>query len=128
MVDPTCFGITLPSSGSVHSAFWEMLNWGVVDRILWMGVLCLVTWYVATWDRHAPINYNILNFKCALKINPPYPSALLHAPSGITYRILTFCPESDFVCFVWPHIKQLLFFSVRLPVAFYNLGRMRFAR
>src|SRR5215510_10575258 len=21
-----------------------MLNWGAVDRILWMGVLCLVTW------------------------------------------------------------------------------------
>jgi hypothetical protein len=31
-------GITLPSSWSVPSAFWEMLNWGVVDRILWMGV------------------------------------------------------------------------------------------
>jgi hypothetical protein len=27
MVAPTCFGITLPSSGSVPSAFWEMLNW-----------------------------------------------------------------------------------------------------
>jgi hypothetical protein len=24
MVAPTCFGITLPSSGSVPSAFWEM--------------------------------------------------------------------------------------------------------
>jgi hypothetical protein len=51
MVAPTCFGITLPSSGSVPSAFWEMLNWGSVDRILWMGVLCLVTWCVAIWDR-----------------------------------------------------------------------------
>jgi hypothetical protein len=39
-----CFGITLPSSGSVSSGFWEMLSWGAVDRILWMGVLCLVTW------------------------------------------------------------------------------------
>jgi hypothetical protein len=38
-----CFGITLPSSGSVPSAFWETLNRGAVDRILWMGVLCLVT-------------------------------------------------------------------------------------
>jgi hypothetical protein len=38
MVAPTCFGITLPSLGSVPSAFWEMLNWGAVDRILWMGV------------------------------------------------------------------------------------------
>jgi hypothetical protein len=44
MVAPTRFGITLPSSGSVPSAFWEILNWGAVDRILWMGVLCLVTW------------------------------------------------------------------------------------
>jgi hypothetical protein len=38
MVVPTCFGITLPSTGRVPSAFWEMLNWGAVDRILWMGV------------------------------------------------------------------------------------------
>jgi hypothetical protein len=26
------------------SAFWEMLNWEAVDRLLWMGMLCLVTW------------------------------------------------------------------------------------
>jgi hypothetical protein len=45
-VAPTCFGLTLPSSGRVPSAFWEKLNWGAVDRILWMGVLCLVTWCV----------------------------------------------------------------------------------
>jgi hypothetical protein len=38
MVAPTCFGIILPSSGSVPSAFREMLNRGAVDRILWMGV------------------------------------------------------------------------------------------
>jgi hypothetical protein len=30
MVAPTYFGVTLPSSGSVPSAFWEMLNWGAV--------------------------------------------------------------------------------------------------
>jgi hypothetical protein len=29
----------------VPSAFWEMLSWAV-DRILWMGVLCLVSWCV----------------------------------------------------------------------------------
>jgi hypothetical protein len=46
MVSPTCFNITLPSTGSVSSAFWEMLSWGTVDRILWLGVLCLMTWYV----------------------------------------------------------------------------------
>jgi hypothetical protein len=46
MVAPTCFGIKLPSSGSVPSAFWEILNWGAVDRILWMGVLCLVAWCI----------------------------------------------------------------------------------
>src|SRR5215510_2175401 len=43
MIAPTCFGITLPSSGRVTSVFWKMLNRGAVDRILWMGVLCLVT-------------------------------------------------------------------------------------
>jgi hypothetical protein len=47
MVAPACFGITLPSLGSVPSAFWEMLKWAV-DRILWMGVLCLVTWCART--------------------------------------------------------------------------------
>jgi hypothetical protein len=36
--------------GERSSAFWEMLKRGVVDRILWMGVLCLVTWYVAIWE------------------------------------------------------------------------------
>jgi hypothetical protein len=42
IVAPTYFGITLSSYGSVPNAFGEMLNWGVVDRIMWMGVLCLV--------------------------------------------------------------------------------------
>jgi hypothetical protein len=51
MVAPTCFGITLPFSGSVPSDFWEMLNWRAVDRILWMGVLCLVALCVVIWDR-----------------------------------------------------------------------------
>jgi hypothetical protein len=50
MVAPTCFGITLPSWGSVPSAVCEMRSWGAVDRILWIGVLCLVTWCVAIWD------------------------------------------------------------------------------
>jgi hypothetical protein len=49
---PTCFGVALPSSGSVPSTFWEKPYWGEVDRISWMGVLCLVTWCVAIWDRH----------------------------------------------------------------------------
>jgi hypothetical protein len=31
--------IKYESSGNVPSAFWEMLNWGAVDRILWMGVV-----------------------------------------------------------------------------------------
>jgi hypothetical protein len=49
MVAPTCFVITLPSSGSDPSASWELLIWAAADRILWMGVLCLVA-----RDRHAP--------------------------------------------------------------------------
>ena len=32
MVDSACFGITLPSSGRVSGAFWEMLNWEAVTR------------------------------------------------------------------------------------------------
>jgi hypothetical protein len=50
MVAPTCFGITLPSSGSFPSVLWQILNREAVDRILWMGVLCLVTWCVAISD------------------------------------------------------------------------------
>jgi hypothetical protein len=42
-----------------------MLNRGTVDRILWMGVLCLVTWCVeiATHDvtRNNTLIYNILS-------------------------------------------------------------------
>jgi hypothetical protein len=57
MVSPTYFGITSPSSGSVPSAFWDMLNWGSVDRILWMGVLCLVTWCVAFWMNNCYIRW-----------------------------------------------------------------------
>jgi hypothetical protein len=29
-----------------------MFNWETIDRMLWMGVLYLVTWCVAIWDRH----------------------------------------------------------------------------
>jgi hypothetical protein len=35
-------------------SLWEMLNWGAVDRILRMGVLCLMTWCVAIWDQKCP--------------------------------------------------------------------------
>jgi hypothetical protein len=58
MVAPICFGITLPSSESFPSVFWDMLNWGAVDRILWMGVLCLLTWCVT---RHNTPIHNILS-------------------------------------------------------------------
>jgi hypothetical protein len=59
MLSLTCFGITLPSSGNVPSVFWDVLNWVAVARILWMGVLCLVTWCVAISDRHAHPQYSI---------------------------------------------------------------------
>jgi hypothetical protein len=52
MVASTCFGITLPSSRNVPSALWEMLSWGAVDRILWMGVLCLVMWCIFRFFTH----------------------------------------------------------------------------
>jgi hypothetical protein len=63
MVTPTCFGIILPSSGSVPRAFWEMLDWGAIDKILKMGVLCLVAW--CGWS---PI-YNILSTAPQLSIS-----------------------------------------------------------
>jgi hypothetical protein len=37
-------------SGSVSSAFWEMLIWGAVDRMLWMGI-----------NRHNTPIHNILS-------------------------------------------------------------------
>jgi hypothetical protein len=40
-----------------YIAIWEMLNWGAVNRILWMGVLCLVMWCMTIWDRHAPCGH-----------------------------------------------------------------------
>jgi hypothetical protein len=72
MVDPTRFGITLSSSGSAPSAVWEMLNWGAVDRILWMGVLCLVTWCVAISGRHASRHYYSQNKVLITSIFPEY--------------------------------------------------------
>jgi hypothetical protein len=70
MVAATCFDIKLPSSGSVPSVFWEMLNLGAVDRILWMVVLCLVTWCVAISDlRHNTPIYNILSTAPQLSIS-----------------------------------------------------------
>src|SRR5215510_3255411 len=71
MVAPTCFGITLPFSGSVPSAFLGMLNW-VVDRILWMGVLCLVTWCaerITSIDTKHHNIHNILSTAAQLSIS-----------------------------------------------------------
>jgi hypothetical protein len=62
MVSPTCFGITLPSSGIGPSAFWEMLNWGAVDRILWIA-----TYH--TTRQNSPINI-ILSTAPQLSISP----------------------------------------------------------
>jgi hypothetical protein len=68
MVVSTRFGITLPSSGSVPGAFWEVLNWGSVNRILWMGVLCLVTWCVQVTKYNTPI-HNLLSTDPQLSIS-----------------------------------------------------------
>jgi hypothetical protein len=43
--------------------FREMVNLGAVDRILWMGVLCLVT-----WCQNTPI-HNILSTAPQLNIS-----------------------------------------------------------
>jgi hypothetical protein len=63
----------------VPSAFWEMLNWGADDRVLWMGVLSLVTWCVHYVTRHNMTIHNILltapqlsNFQKALGLLPEH--------------------------------------------------------
>jgi hypothetical protein len=61
MVAPTCFGITLLSSGRIPSAFSEMLNWGAVHRILWMMRAHNVT-------RHNTHIHNILSTDLQLSI------------------------------------------------------------
>ena len=63
-----CFGITLPSSGSVLSAFWEMLNWGAVDRILWMGVFSDVVRVHHVTRHNTPI-HNIISTASQLRIS-----------------------------------------------------------
>jgi hypothetical protein len=66
MVAPTCFGITLPSLGSVSSAFWQMVNWGAVGRILLMGVLCLVSSDVVRGDLRYCVNSLSLSLSLSL--------------------------------------------------------------
>jgi hypothetical protein len=74
MVAPTCFGITLPSSGSVPSALGETLNWGAVNTILWMGVLCLLTWCVAIWDQtEFSVKFTVLK---SVTVSQPVPPPL----------------------------------------------------
>jgi hypothetical protein len=68
MIAPTYFGITLPSSGMVPRAFLDMLNWGTVDKILWMGVLFLVTWCLVITTHHAT-RHNILSTAPQLSIS-----------------------------------------------------------
>jgi hypothetical protein len=69
MVAPTCFGMTLSSSENLPSAL-EMLNRGVVDRILWMGVLCLVTWCVVIITHH--VTRHITPIKNILSTAPQF--------------------------------------------------------
>jgi hypothetical protein len=68
MVAPTCFGITLPSSGSIPIAFWEMLSW-VVDRILCIGVLCLVAYINEMHGSRSKIPSKIIRQRCAEGFN-----------------------------------------------------------
>jgi hypothetical protein len=37
MVTATCFGITLPSSGSVPRGFWGVVGWGGGGRVVGVG-------------------------------------------------------------------------------------------
>jgi hypothetical protein len=87
---PTCFGITLPSSGSVPSASWEMLSWGAADRILWMDVLCLVTWCVRTFNVQLDVPAALPLVNC-----PRYP---LSMRLGGPQPVWTFRREKNVCC------------------------------
>jgi hypothetical protein len=84
---PTCFGITLPPSGSVPSGFWEMLNWGAVDTILWMGVLSLVTWWAC-----APTIYYISRLKVK-EIHEALSAAQLQTSSKEEFLLVNYSEE-----------------------------------
>jgi hypothetical protein len=84
MVAPGCFGITSLSSGSVPSAFWEMINWGAVDRILWMGVLFLVTWCVRVMSVTQPeCNCSLRYLAC--NVHEPYCTCGLPRSTTLLY-------------------------------------------
>jgi hypothetical protein len=90
MVSPTCFGITLPFSGSVPSAFWQMLNWGAVDRILWMGALYTVTaFFCVTTQRVLAIPYQCFGTTYrSRKAGRNYNYAPRHDPQDCSSHIL----------------------------------------
>jgi hypothetical protein len=95
MIAPTYFGITLPSSGSVPSAFWEMLNWGAVDRIKDQS------------RRHC----------CGTKHKEISLSAYTRCISTFrTYLIRTLrCVHAVYLCLcVYSYSKRRLFFSIIL--------------
>jgi hypothetical protein len=80
----------------------DVFNWGAVDKMLWMGVLCLVSWCVVITTHHDTIPYirwtetknllpsqNIYNVndeimmkerptKCIFKVNHAYRISILH--------------------------------------------------
>jgi hypothetical protein len=83
MVAPTSFGINFPSSGTVPSAFWEMLNWiDIVDgRVASSEVVharvcvcvCVLQWrdalgsYNVQDSCRSPVNFhNILDTQCVV--------------------------------------------------------------
>jgi hypothetical protein len=96
MAAPTCLGITLPSSGSIPSAFWEMLNWGAVDRILQMGVLCLVTCVCTVYPSHS---IPVPQYTRAT-LYPCHSIHVLQYTRATVYQKVKYCNGRDFGQFV----------------------------
>jgi hypothetical protein len=114
---PTCFGITLPSLGNVPSAFWEMLNWGAVDRILWMGVLCLVTWCARLYKSFSVKELIVL--LSLIRILTPWLYGLLRALASLitdTHSSLSTAYRRDLLTFTSRGPKSSSHLNLRFPL------------
>jgi hypothetical protein len=96
----------IASSGSVPSAFWEMLNWEAVDRILWMGVLCLVTWCACAPRHQQEAHFSLWWFNPIKLSSPFYTICIISLVVGGT-RLLIYRVIKKSLCTWWLQYKNM---------------------